>query len=168
MYLLNCFLYYNSDDDIAIVKSSLHLFKVICISKKHKDYMNLVIFAIRVVLVAFSQLFGNKSILENEKEDAKHKATKLLKQLLNEIATKMCELSSFIVNSKSKRQTEMQVGNVLFWNATYIQYFFQHWTQIFVIECDDNIKEYWYSVCSEVIISRLIDIKKVCSNCVKY
>ena len=74
--------------------------------------MNLVVFAIRVVLVAFSQLFSNKSILEKEKEDVKYKATMLLKELMDYIATKMCDVSALIVNSKSKRQTEMQVGNV--------------------------------------------------------
>ena len=73
--------------------------------------MNLVIFAIRLVLVVLSQ---SKSILENENEDAKHEATKLLKEILNNIATKVCDTSGLILNNKNKRQTEMQVRNFVF------------------------------------------------------
>ena len=65
---------------------------------------------IRLVLIALSQLFANKRILENEVENVKDKATKFLKEIMHDVTTKACEKSiMFIVNSKSERQAEMQV-----------------------------------------------------------
>lgn len=97
-------MYFCSNEDcVAIIKSSLHLLKATIISKKYKHYLK---FLIKLVLAALSQ------IVSNENEDVKC-TTKLLKVIINEVATKVCDKSSFIVQSKGQRQNEMQVRNLV-------------------------------------------------------
>jgi len=35
----------------------------------------------------------------------------------------------------------------------------QYWTEMLRIDCEENIKEFWHSICSTIITSRLIQLK---------
>ena len=128
--MLNDYFCTFSEDDITLVKSSLHLFGTIHVGKKYqKECMYLVIFVIRLVLAVLLKLFNNKNNLVNDSENAKHKISKLLKEKLNYIATKICDISVFQVDVKSRRLVEMQVKK-LYLECIYI---------IFILVLDSNL-----------------------------
>ena len=99
-----------SENYIAIVKSSLHLLESAIVSRKYEDYLS---FGIEIVLASLSQILTNKRELDNNVvEDVKCRTTKNLKEIMSKFATKICNKSTFVVQDKSQRQTEMKVRNV--------------------------------------------------------
>ena len=97
----------------------MHLLKSAIGTKKYEDYLY---FGIKLVLAALSQIFSSKNELDNIVEDVKYRTTKLLKEIMNEFATKMCKKGTFVVQDKNQRQAEMKVRTMylVFLNILFV------------------------------------------------
>ena len=104
-----------SEEDIAILKTSLYFFEEVSLKfPKNKPCENLIKPVIRLVLVSTSRIFSNKRILKNELREIKETVTNCLKYTMTKVTLAKTNLSVFNVQYKSHAQFEMQVRDALF------------------------------------------------------
>ena len=101
---------FSSEEDILAVKTSLYLFKKISLRiPKKRDYENLIKPVIRLVLIATSRVYSNRSISGNELVEVKEKVTISLNDTVAVVTTAKLIFSIFNVQHKIQGKAEVQV-----------------------------------------------------------